>query len=60
MNKKYKENEIKEIEDEFRFRGAKPYIYTNGKKWFILHWKSVPPEVEGYCVNEYKTVSQIP
>ena len=31
MKKKYKENEIKDIKDEFGFIGAKPYIYTNGK-----------------------------
>ena len=26
----YKESDIKKIEDDFGFRGAKPYIYTKG------------------------------
>ena len=56
----YKESDIQKIEDEFGFRGAKPYIYTKGKHWFILHWKNEPKEVEGYSVNPYKTVEQIP
>lgn len=60
MRKKYEESEIEAIEDEFGFRGAKPYIYTKGKKWFILHWKSEPAEVVGYSVNAYKSVLQIP
>ena len=56
----YKESDIQKIEDEFGFRGVKPYIYTKGKQWFILHWNNEPKEVEGYSVNPYKTVAQIP
>ena len=56
----YKESDIQKIEDEFGLRGAEPYIYTKGNRWFILHWKSEPKEVEGYNVNPYKTVAQIP
>lgn len=55
----FKESDIKKIEDDFGFSGAKPYIYI-GKQWFILHWKNGPKEVEGYSVNPYKTVTQIP
>ena len=56
----YKESDIKKIEDDFGFRGAKSYIYTKGNRWFILHWKNEPKEVEGYSVNPYITVEQIP
>ena len=27
----YKESDIQKIEDDFGFRGAKPYIYTKGE-----------------------------
>ena len=60
VNGMYKESDIQKIEDDFGLRGAKPYIYTKGNQWFILHWKNVPKEVEGYSVNPYKTVAQIP
>ena len=58
--KQYKESEIREINDDFGMAGAKPYIYTKGNQWFILHWKGEPAAVEGYSVNPYKTTKQIP
>ena len=58
--KEYKESEIREINDDFGLSGAKPYIYTKGNCWFILHWKGEPSDVEGYSVNPYKTTKQIP
>ncbi len=52
----FKESDIKKIEDDFGFSGAKPYIYTKGEQWFILHWKNGPKEVEGYSVNRKEIV----
>jgi hypothetical protein len=57
---RYKESDIKTMQDEYGMRGAKPYIYVNlsAHKWFILWYVNEPAEVENYACNRYTSVSQ--
>lgn len=53
-------DEIRNINDDYGFRGAIPYIYTNGHNWFILWWKDTPIQLAGWSCNKYVTTNQIP
>ena len=56
--------DIRNITDEHWHRDSKPYIYTQGYNWFILHYtsneKALQNKPRGYSCNLYTTVSQIP
>lgn len=53
-------DEIRNINDDYGFRKAIPYIYTNGHNWFILWWKDTPIQLAGWSCNKYVTTNQIP
>lgn len=53
-------NEIRKIDDEYGFRGAIPYIYTNKHNWFILWWAITPRVIDGWSCNKYVSTNQIP
>lgn len=53
-------NEIRKIDDEYGFRGAIPYIYTNKHNWFILWWTITPRVIDGWSCNKYVSTNQIP
>ena len=55
-----KPEEIRKIVDEYGFRGAIPYIYTNNHNWFILWWKTTPRVIDGWSCNKYVSTNQIP
>ena len=57
---RYKESEIKTIQDEYGMRSAKPYIYVNSSahRWFILWYVGEPDEVENYTCSRYTSVTQ--
>ena len=63
--KAYDEN-IRKIcdNDDFGLRGAIPYIYIQGRYWFIAHWKTEEKAKnncpEGYSCNKSTTVAQKP
>ena len=59
-NMRYKESDIKTIQDEYGMRSAKPYIYVNSSanRWFILWYVGEPDEVENYTCSRYTSVTQ--
>lgn len=52
--------EIIKIDDEYGFRGAVPYIYTNKHNWFILWWVNTPRVIDVWSCNKYVSTNQIP
>ena len=59
-NMRYKESDIKTIQDEYGMRSAKPYIYVNSSahRWFILWYTGEPDEVENYTCSRYTIATQ--